>query len=92
MQSAKSPAVEGYAAAMDKMHKAMSITYSNDTDVDFARAMIPHHQGAIDMAQVALQHAKDDQIRRMAQKVIDDQTKEIKELQGWLEKHDGATK
>jgi DUF305 family protein family protein len=48
------PAVKGYMAAMQTMHKDMMVDYTGDADVDFVRGMIPHHQGAIDMAKVEL--------------------------------------
>ena len=70
------------------MHN-MNTPYSGNADVDFRRKMIPHHQGAIDMAKVALQHAKDPETKRMAQKIIDDQQKEIVEMQEWLNKSGG---
>jgi uncharacterized protein (DUF305 family) len=79
-------AVKGYTAANAKMHKDMDISYSGDPDVDFVRGMIPHHQGAIDMAKVALQHAKDEQIRKWATDVIREQEREIAEMQAWLKK------
>lgn len=90
MESARTPAAKAYAQAMDKMHKDMAIEFSDNVGADFARAMIPHHQGALNMAQVALQYAQDDEIRRIAQKTIDDQTKDIKELRSWLERHQSA--
>lgn len=72
--------------AMQQMQDAMAAPMSGDFDVDFARMMIPHHQGAIDMAKVALKHAKDDDTKKMAQKIIDDQEKEIAEMREWLKK------
>jgi uncharacterized protein (DUF305 family) len=73
--------------AMQRMQQSMSGGMSGDPDVDFARMMIPHHQGAIDMARVELETGKDPQLRQMAQKVIDDQEKEIATLKEWLAKH-----
>ncbi|MEE1613522.1 DUF305 domain-containing protein [Microvirga sp. CF3016] len=64
----------------------MDIPFSGDPDVDFVRSMIPHHQGAIDMAKVALQHSKDEQIQRWATDVIREQEREIAEMQAWLRK------
>ena len=64
-------------AAMDRMMAAMTITPSGDVDADFAAAMIPHHQGAIDMALAELRHGKNEQLRRIAQEIIVDQQQEI---------------
>jgi uncharacterized protein (DUF305 family) len=46
--------------------------------------MIPHHQGAIDMAKVEIQYGKDPDLRKMAEKMVKDQEKEIADLQKWL--------
>ena len=78
------PATQGYRQANEKMHKGMDIAFSGNADVDFVRGMIPHHQGAIDMAKVALQYAKDEQIRKWAEDVIREQEREITEMQAWL--------
>jgi uncharacterized protein (DUF305 family) len=82
-----SPASKGYMDAMSKMDQAMQKDMSGDADVDFASMMIPHHQGASDMAKVLLQHGKDPMLRTMAQKMIEDQGKEIAMLHEWLKKH-----
>jgi uncharacterized protein (DUF305 family) len=75
-------------ASMHKMHMAMgAIERSGDDDVDFVRLMLPHHQGAIDMAKVQLLHGKDSQIRRLAQEIITDQQLEIELMQRWLKAH-----
>jgi uncharacterized protein (DUF305 family) len=67
------------------MHQDMAIAFSGDPDVDFARAMIPHHQGAIDMARVVLEHGHDPEIRALAEAIIAAQENEIAVLRGWLE-------
>lgn len=85
-QAAETPATKGYREANAKMHRDMDITFSNDADIDFVRGMIPHHQGAIEMAKVALQHAKDEQVRKWATDVIREQEREIAEMQAWLKK------
>jgi hypothetical protein len=65
------------AAAMDRMMAGMSIRPSGDIDRDFAEMMIPHHQGAIEMAESELRHGKNEQLRRIAQEIIVDQQQEI---------------
>jgi uncharacterized protein (DUF305 family) len=64
-------------AAMTKMMKAMDITPSGDVDVDFVAMMVPHHQGAIDMAQAELRYGHNEQLRRLAQEIIVTQQQEI---------------
>ncbi len=79
-------ATQAYKAANDKMHKEMGIAFSGDADVDFARGMIPHHQGAVDMAKIVLAHGKDPELRKLAEGVITEQEKEIAFLRDWLKK------
>jgi len=83
-QAAEAPATKAYREANAKMHRDMDITFSNDADVDFVRGMIPHHQGAIDMAKAELAHGDDPRAKEMAQKVIDAQEQEIAEMLDWL--------
>ena len=72
------------------MMRNMALPYTGDADVDFRVHMIPHHQGAIDMARVAMRHAKDPWTRQLAEAVIVEQQREIAEMQAWLAKR-GAT-
>jgi uncharacterized protein (DUF305 family) len=74
-------------AAMQQMQQGMDMPMSGDPDQDFAQMMIPHHQGAIDMARIELESGKDPQLREMAQKVIEDQEREIAALKQWLAQH-----
>ena len=71
-----------------KMMHGMMITYSGNPDVDFVRGMIPHHQGAIDMAKVHLANGKDPAMRKLAESIIADQEKEIAVMNDWLKKND----
>ena len=64
-------------AAMDKMMTAMDVKPTGDVDVDFAAMMIPHHQGAIDMALAELRYGKNEQLRRIAQEIVVEQQQEI---------------
>ena len=73
-----------FREANARMHRDMDVRWSGNADRDFAAAMIPHHQGAIDMARIALQHGGDPEIRRLAGEVIATQEKEIATLKAWL--------
>jgi hypothetical protein len=63
--------------AMTRMMTGMEIKPSGNVDQDFAAMMIPHHQGAMDMAQAELRHGHNEQLRRIAQEIIVDQQQEI---------------
>jgi uncharacterized protein (DUF305 family) len=81
----QSPSSQAFADANAKMHKDMMVEMTGNTDVDFVRSMIPHHQGAIDMAKIELQYGKDPEIRKLAEAVIKAQEAEIAEMNAWLE-------
>ena len=79
-------------ASMDKMHMAMeAVKRSGNSDVDFVRLMLPHHQAAIDMAKTQLLYGKDPQMRRLAQEIITDQESEIELMQRWLKQQEPAS-
>ena len=76
-------------AAMDRMDRSMTtMTASDNADVDFARMMIPHHLGAVDMAKAELLYGHDRRLRRLAQEIIVTQESEIAVMRAAL--HDPA--
>ena len=81
------PSSQAYNAANSKMHSGMDITFSGNSDVDFVKGMIPHHQGAIDMAKVVLTYGKDAEIKKLAEGIIKAQEEEIAQMQAWLKKN-----
>ena len=84
-----SEADKGYMAAMQAMgQRMMEMEMTGDPSGDFARMMIPHHQSAVDMAEVLLaQKEIDPEMKKLAEKVVEDQTKEIEQLKAWLQAH-----
>ncbi len=80
----ESAATRAFREANDRMHKDMGVAYTGDADVDFLRGMIPHHQGAIDMARIVLAHGADPKVRKLAQDVIAAQEAEITMMKEWL--------
>ena len=83
------PSAESFTSLMmqatERMHKDMNIVPTGDPDRDFAAIMIPHHQGAIDMAKVELQFGKNPVLRRLAQGIIVEQLQEIEVMQRELQ-------
>ncbi len=80
-------ASKAYAKANLAMHTGMDIEFTGNPDVDFAKGMIPHHQGAIDMAKIVLQYGKDPDIRKLAEGVVTAQEGEITFMKDWLAKN-----
>lgn len=85
LPSVENEAVAAYKEAMDKMHHAMAVKPSGCADRDFVLGMIPHHQGAIDMAWVQLKYGRDAQLKEIANDIIRSQQQEIAKMQKWLE-------
>jgi uncharacterized protein (DUF305 family) len=79
-------AAKAFEAVNIKMHKDMMMPLTGNADVDFAQGMIPHHQGAIDMAKVVLQYGKDPEMKKLAEDIIKAQDIEIAFMKGWLAK------
>jgi len=84
-------AKQDYMKSMQGMHQQMMSANDPDPDRAFALKMIEHHKGGIAMAQVVQQHGDDAEIKRMAQKMTDEQRKDIAELQSWLDRHGGRS-
>lgn len=82
-----SEAAAAFEAVNAKMHNNMAMEMTGDADVDFMMSMIPHHQGAIDMANVLLKFGKDPVTRKLAEDIIKAQQSEIAMMKDWLAKH-----
>lgn len=86
--ASQSAATKAYMEAIDRMHGPMAEGIrASDPDVAFVRGMIAHHQGAIDMAKVVLQHGKDDQAKKWANDALREQQREMQEMEAWLKTH-----
>jgi uncharacterized protein (DUF305 family) len=77
VRTEENPFLSENATAMKKMMADMMIKPSGDVDRDFVAMMVPHHQGAIDMAQAELRYGHNEQLRRIAQEIIVEQQQEI---------------
>jgi hypothetical protein len=75
--AAEAPYLAENVSAMTKMMIDMGIRPSGDVDTDFVAMMVPHHQGAIAMAQAELRYGRNEPLRRMAQEIIVTQLQEI---------------
>lgn len=84
---ADNPSVQAYREIAERMHRNMLSEFSGDADIDFAKGMIVHHRGAIDMARVLLEHGDDPAVRDLAREVVEAQEAEIDFLRDWLARH-----
>jgi uncharacterized protein (DUF305 family) len=82
--STEAASTREFRATNMRMHSAMDIPYTGNTDRDFAAAMIPHHEAAIAMAETQLRHGTSPEMRRMAETIIQAQGREIAELRAFL--------
>ena len=79
---------KAYMESMMKMHPAMMQgMMAKDADVAFVCMMIPHHMGAIENARILLKHGDNSEAKKMAEKSIKEQEKEVAEMKEWLQKH-----
>ena len=91
MKPGVTPAEASMMSAMDRMSKDMAaVPMTGDADRDFAGMMIPHHQGAIDMAKFELAHGKDPAMLKLARDVVAAQNREMAEMNAWRAKHPAA--
>lgn len=82
-----SPSSLAFHGVNQKMHKGMDITFTGNADADFVKGMIPHHEGAVDMAKVVLAFGKDPEIKALAESIIKAQETEIAQMKAWLAKN-----
>ena len=87
MKPAATPADKAFAASMKTMMNNMNVKPTGKPDRDFVLMMIPHHQGAIDMAKVELQYGTDAELRQLATDIVAAQEKEIAQMKAWLAKN-----
>lgn len=76
-----------FAPSRDAMHKDMNVPSTGNIDADFVANMIPHHEGAVAMAKVVLEHGKDPELRKLAEEIIAAQDKEIAFMKAWQQKN-----
>lgn len=76
---------KAYDEANAKMHAGMGHV-DPDPDIAFMQGMVPHHQGAVDMAEIVLKYGKDPEARALAETIIESQVKEIEQMNAWLKK------
>lgn len=86
---------EGHDAGAQRLHESISkgtqemqsMDMTGDLDRDFVKSMLMHHRHGVEMAKIQAEHGSDAQAKSFAKKIIDNQTKEIKQLEGWLQAH-----
>ena len=85
--TADTASTTAFKSANDKMHAGMNIPFTGNADKDFVNGMIPHHQGAVEMAKIVLQYGKDPALKKLARDIVKTQDKEIAFMKAWLAKH-----
>lgn len=78
---------KAFIEANARMHQDMAVKFSGDADIDFVKGMVPHHEGAVEMAKIVIQYGKDPDVRKLAEDIIKAQNTEIAWMKDWLAKH-----
>ncbi len=86
----EAPSTQAYRDASDRMHQGMAIAYTGEADVDFLRGMIAHHEGAIAMAKIAVEHGEAPDVQSLAREIIAAQEAEIIRMRILLARHEDA--
>ena len=82
------PAHQDMQKSMETMHQGMEEGLkAKDPDLAFAKGMLAHHEGAVDMARYQLQHGKDPEMRKLAESIIQDQEREIAQMNAWSQRN-----
>ena len=79
--------MDSVMVVMDEGMRKMTGASPDDIDASFAAMMLPHHQGAVDMARLQLLYGQDPALRRLAQSIIAEQQVEIQQMAAWLKQH-----
>lgn len=80
-------AADPFAEVNAKMHKEMMVAPTGNIDIDYVRGMIPHHEGAVEMAKIQMQQGSDPAIKQLSAEIIKSQEKEIQFMKNWLKNH-----
>lgn len=91
MTGMETEATRQFMEANARMHADMNVPFTGNADVDFIAGMIPHHQGAVEMARIVLEHGTDPEVRKLAEAIIAAQETEIAWMQEWLARNGGST-
>lgn len=84
------PSTQAFREANDRMHRGMAIAYTGDADVDFLRGMIAHHESAIAMAKIAVEHGEATDVQSLAREITAAQAAEIIRMRILLARHEDA--
>jgi uncharacterized protein (DUF305 family) len=96
LAAGSAPPIDDFAGLMERavqrMHTDMHVAPTGDADRDFMRMMIPHHQGAVDMALVELRYGRDPRLRRLALAIVVEQKQEIDLMRHYLAAPSGGAR